>query len=93
MNADGAKVGLWEPSQGFVKNARAAWVALRPLAVNLLERDRTVEAGVEAKRLRAGWDRPGFSVADVVAALAHGSAWHPDAARCLRLASRGENDF
>lgn len=44
-------------SRAYLKNAQATWVALRHLAVNLLKRDKTVRVGVEAKRLRAGWDR------------------------------------
>lgn len=44
-------------SRARLKNAQASWVALRHLAVNLLKRDKTIKAGVEAKRLRAGWDR------------------------------------
>ena len=44
-------------SQAHLKNAQATWVALRHLAMNLLKRDKSVKAGVEAKRLRAGWDR------------------------------------
>ncbi len=40
-----------------LKNAQATWVALRHLAMNLLKRNKTIKAGVEAKRLRAGWDR------------------------------------
>ncbi|UCH26539.1 MAG: ISAs1 family transposase [Trueperaceae bacterium] len=44
-------------SRARLKNAQATWVALRHLAINLLKRDKTVKAGVEAKRLRAGWDR------------------------------------
>ncbi len=38
-------------------NAQASWVALRHLAVSLLKRDKTLKVGLEAKRLRAGWDR------------------------------------
>ena len=44
-------------SRARLKNAQATWVALRHLAVNLLKRDKFIKAGVEAKRLRAGWDR------------------------------------
>ena len=44
-------------SRAHLENAQASWVALRHLAMNLLKRDKTVKAGVEAKRLRAGWDR------------------------------------
>ena len=40
-----------------LNHAQATWVALRHLAVNLLKRDKSAKAGVEAKRLRAGWDR------------------------------------
>lgn len=46
-----------DASRVHLDNAQASWVALRHLAVNLLKRDKTVKAGVEAKRLRAGWDR------------------------------------
>lgn len=46
-----------DSSRARLKNAQATWVALRHVAVNLLKRDKTVKAGVEAKRLRAGWDR------------------------------------
>lgn len=46
-----------DSSRAHLKNAQATWVALRHLAVNLLKRNKTVKAGVEAKRLRAGWDR------------------------------------
>ncbi len=46
-----------DSSRAHLKNAQATWVALRHLAVNLLKRDKTIKAGVEAKRLRAGWDR------------------------------------
>lgn len=46
-----------DSSRTYLKNAQASWVALRHLAINLLKRDKTVKAGVEAKRLRAGWDR------------------------------------
>ena len=45
-----------DSSRAHLKNAQATWVALRHLAVNLLKRDKTVKAGVKAKRLRAGWD-------------------------------------
>lgn len=44
-------------SRARLKNAQASWVALRHLAVNLLKRDKSLKVGVEAKRLRAGWDR------------------------------------
>ena len=44
-------------SRARLKNAQATWVALRHLAMNLLKRDKTIKVGVEAKRLRAGWDR------------------------------------
>ena len=44
-------------SRARLNHAQASWVALRHLAVNLLKRDKSVKAGVEAKRLRAGWDR------------------------------------
>lgn len=44
-------------SRARLDHAQASWVALRHLAVNLLKRDKTIKAGVEAKRLRAGWDR------------------------------------
>lgn len=45
-------------SRAHLKNAQATWVALRHLAaVNLLKRDKSLKVGVEAKRLRAGWDR------------------------------------
>lgn len=44
-------------SRARLNHAQASWVALRHLAVNLLKRDKTIKAGVEAKRLRAGWDR------------------------------------
>ncbi len=43
-------------SRARLKNVQATWVALRHLAVNLLKRDKSIKAGVEAKRLRAGWD-------------------------------------
>jgi predicted transposase YbfD/YdcC len=46
-----------DASRVHLDNAQASWVALRHLAVSLLKRDKTVKAGVEAKRLRAGWDR------------------------------------
>lgn len=46
-----------DSSRAHLENAQASWVALRHLAMNLLKRDKTVKAGVEAKRLRAGWDR------------------------------------
>jgi len=46
-----------DASRAHLENAQASWVALRHLAVSLLKRDKTVKAGVEAKRLRAGWDR------------------------------------
>ena len=46
-----------DSSRACLMNAQANWVVLRHLAVNLLKRDKTVKAGVEAKRLRAGWDR------------------------------------
>lgn len=46
-----------DSSRAYLKNAQATWVALRHLAVNLLKRNKTIKAGVEAKRLRAGWDR------------------------------------
>ncbi len=46
-----------DSSRAHIENAQASWVALRHLAINLLKRDKTVKAGVEAKRLRAGWDR------------------------------------
>ena len=46
-----------DSSRVYLKNAQATWVALRHLAVNLLKRDKTLKVGVEAKRLRAGWDR------------------------------------
>lgn len=44
-------------SRVHLENAQATWVALRHLAINLLKRDTSIKAGVEAKRLRAGWDR------------------------------------
>jgi len=44
-------------SRARLKNAQATWVALRHLAINLLKRDTALKVGVEAKRLRAGWDR------------------------------------
>jgi predicted transposase YbfD/YdcC len=44
-------------SRSRTKNAQANWVALRHLAVSLLKRDKSLKVGVEAKRLRAGWDR------------------------------------
>lgn len=43
-------------SRARLKNAQASWVALRHLAVNLLKRDKSLKVGLEAKRLRAGWD-------------------------------------
>ena len=46
-----------DTSRAYLQNAQATWVALRHLAVNLLKPDKRVKAGVEAKRLRAGWDR------------------------------------
>lgn len=46
-----------DSSRARLKNAQATWVTLRHLAMNLLKRDKTIEVGVEAKRLRAGWDR------------------------------------
>jgi len=46
-----------DSSRARLKNAQATWVALRHLAINLLKRDKTLKVGVEAKRLRAGWDR------------------------------------
>jgi predicted transposase YbfD/YdcC len=46
-----------DSSRAHLKNAQATWVALRHLAVNLLKRDKSLKVGVEAKRLRAGWDR------------------------------------
>lgn len=44
-------------SRARLDHAQSTWVVLRHLAVSLLKRDKTVKAGVEAKRLRAGWDR------------------------------------
>ena len=44
-------------SQVRLKHAQVTWVAIRHLAINLLKRDKTLRVGVEAKRLRAGWDR------------------------------------
>ena len=44
-------------SRAYLQNPQATWAALRHLAVNLLKRNRTLKVGVEAKRLRAGWDR------------------------------------
>jgi predicted transposase YbfD/YdcC len=46
-----------DASRAHLENAQATWVALRHLVISLLKRDKTVKAGVEAKRLRAGWDR------------------------------------
>ncbi len=46
-----------DASRARLDNSQATWVALRHLAVNLLKRDKALKVGVEAKRLRAGWDR------------------------------------
>lgn len=46
-----------DDSRARIQNTQANWVALRHLAVNLLKRDKSLKVGVEAKRLRAGWDR------------------------------------
>ena len=46
-----------DSSRAYLQNAQATWVALRHLAVNLLKRNKTLKVGVEAKRLRAAWDR------------------------------------
>jgi predicted transposase YbfD/YdcC len=46
-----------DASRAHLEDAQATWVALRHLAISLLKRDKSVKAGVEAKRLRAGWDR------------------------------------
>ena len=38
-------------------NAQANFVTLRHIAVNLLKRDNTIKAGIQAKRMRAAWDK------------------------------------
>jgi len=43
-----------DSSRAYLQNA---YLGCLDIAVNLLKRDKTIKAGVEAKRLRAGWDR------------------------------------
>lgn len=44
-------------SPARARNAQANWAALRRLVISILKQDKTTKAGMEAKRLKAGWDR------------------------------------
>lgn len=46
-----------DTSRARAKNAQANWTALRRLITSILKQDKRTKAGIEAKRLKAGWDR------------------------------------
>jgi predicted transposase YbfD/YdcC len=52
-------IGFDEDHQRVRKdNGPANFAVLRHIALNLLKQDKTVKAGIKAKRLKAGWDEP-----------------------------------
>lgn len=52
-------IGFDEDHQRVRKdNGPANFAVLRHIALNLLKQERTVKAGIKAKRLKAGWDEP-----------------------------------
>lgn len=52
-------IGFDEDHQRVRKdNGPANFAVLRHIALNLLKQEKTVKAGIKAKRLKAGWDEP-----------------------------------
>jgi predicted transposase YbfD/YdcC len=52
-------IGFDEDHQRVRKdNGPANFAVLRHMALNLLKQDKSVKAGIKAKRLKAGWDEP-----------------------------------
>lgn len=46
-----------DKSRARAKFAQQNWTALRRLVTSILKQDKSTQAGIEAKRLKAGWDR------------------------------------